>query len=106
MEDIRIAPNNTNNAIHGDLVKVRLFPKRKHYKSEGEIVEILERRNKKWVGLLQKSERFAFVTPDSKSFPTDIFIPLENLKGAKSGQKVIVEIQQWEPPMKNPQGLS
>lgn len=104
MEDIRVDSNNTNNAIHGDLVKVRLFPKRKHYKTEGEIVEILERKNTKWVGLLQVSDRFAFVTPDSKSFPADIFVPLTNLNKAQNGQKVIVEIQKWEPPMKNPQG--
>ena len=105
LEDIRVDSNNTNNAIHGDLVKVRLFPKRKHYKTEGEIVEILERKNKRWVGLLQVSDRFAFVTPDSKSFPADIFVPLNNLNKAQNGQKVIVEIQKWEPPMKNPQGI-
>lgn len=104
LEDVRIDSNNTNNALHGDLVKVRLFPKRRHYKTEGEIIEILERKNMKWVGLLKVAGHFAFVIPDSKSLPVDIFIPMEKIHGAKNGQKVIAEIVSWQPPMKNPQG--
>ena len=39
-EDIYIAPNNTGKALHGDRVKVAMFPKRKSKKNEGEIVEV------------------------------------------------------------------
>ncbi len=104
LEDVQVAPNNTGYALHNDLVKVRLFPKRKNHKTEGEIIEILERPKTKWVGILQKSKNFAFLVPDSKSMPVDIFIPLEQIKGAKEGQKVIGEITEWEPPAKNPYG--
>ena len=104
LEDVQIFPNNTNNALHNDLVKVRLFPKRKDRKIEGEIIEILERTNTTYVGLVQLSKNFAFVVPDSKSMPVDIFIPTEYLNGAKNGQKVIAEITDWSPPAKNPFG--
>ncbi len=104
LEDVLVYPNNTNTALHGDLVKVRLFPKRNAKKTEGEIIEILERPNKKWVGLVQISRNFAFLVSDSKSMPVDIFIPLENLNGAQNGQKAIAEIIDWTPPSKNPHG--
>jgi ribonuclease R len=104
LEDIQIGPNNTGYALHDDIVKVRLFPKRKNHKTEGEIIEILERTNKTFVGIVQMSKRFAFLVPDSKNMPVDIFIPLENLNGAKDGQKVIAEITEWAPPSKNPYG--
>lgn len=104
LEDIQIGPNNTGYALHDDIVKVRLFPKRKNHKTEGEIIEVLERTNKTWVGIVQMSKRFAFLLPDSKTMPVDIFIPLEHLNGAKDGQKVIAEITEWAPPSKNPYG--
>jgi len=104
LEDVLIHSNNTDNALHGDLVRVRLFPKRKDRKIEGEIIEVLERPNKTWVGLVQISRNFAFLVTDSKSMPVDIFIPLENLNGAKNGQKAIAEIVEWTPPSKNPFG--
>lgn len=104
LEDVLIAPNNTGYALHDDLVKVRLFPKRKNHKTEGEIIEVLERTNKNWVGILQVGPKFAFLVPDSKTMPVDIFIPLEYLNGAKNGQKAIAEITEWAPPSKNPYG--
>ncbi|MEE4177215.1 MAG: ribonuclease R [Bacteroides sp.] len=104
LEDVLIAPNNTGYALHDDKVKVRLFPKRKNHKTEGEIIEILERPNKTWVGILQVGPKFAFLVPDSKTMPVDIFIPLEHLNGARNGQKAIAEITEWAPPSKNPYG--
>ncbi len=104
LEDILIPPNNTGYALHDDIVKVHLFPKRKNHKIEGEIIEVLERTHKTWVGNIQLSKQFAFLIPDSKTMPVDIFIPLEHLNGARDGQKVIAEITDWSPPAKNPFG--
>ncbi len=43
-EDIFIGANHTGHALHGDIVKVRLFPpRRKGHKPEGEIVEIIKK---------------------------------------------------------------
>lgn len=104
VEDIRISSNNTYKALHGDEVKVRLFPKRKNVKTEGEIIEILKRNKTKFVGIIQKNKNFAFLVPDSKSMPVDIFIPLEDMNGAKNGEKVIVELSEWPDQAKNPFG--
>ncbi len=104
LEDIRIAPGNTGQALHNDVVKVRLFPRRKGRKAEGEIIEILERSKKIYVGVVQMNKGFAFLVPDSKSMPVDIFIESQHLEGAKDGDKAIATITEWLPRSKNPHG--
>ncbi len=103
-EDIKISPNNTNKALDGDRVKVFLFPKRKNQKTEGEIIEIIERKKTKFTGIIEMSKDFAFFIADNKSMPVDIYIPKENINNAKNGQKVIVEITDWPDHAKNPFG--
>ncbi len=104
LEDVRIASNNTGYALHEDYVKVRLFPRRKSQKVEGEIVEVLRRSKNRFVGLIEHTGKYAFLLADNKAMPIDIFIPNEHLNGAKDGQKAIVEILEWKPPAKNPFG--
>ncbi len=104
LDDVRISSNNTGYALHGDVVKVRLFPRRKNQKIDGEIIKVLKRSKNIFVGVIQRTGNFAFLLPDSKSMPIDIFIAPENLNGAKEGEKVIAEILDWSPPSKNPFG--
>ncbi len=104
LDDVRVSSNNTGHALHGDVVKVRLFPRRKNQKIEGEIIEVLKRSKTRFVGVIQRTGRYAFLLPDSKSMPVDIFIAPENLHDAKEGEKVVVEILDWSPPSKNPFG--
>ncbi len=104
LEDVRISSNNTGYALHDDLVKVRLFPRRKGFKIEGEIIEVLNRSKNRFVGIIQKSGTYSFLLPSSKSMPVDIFILPENLQGAKDGEKAVAEIIEWAPPSKNPFG--
>ena len=103
-EDIYIAPLNTGHALHGDTVKVMLFPRRKGKKTEGQIVEVLKRRKQQFVGTIEVERNFAFLVPDSSNMPVDIFIPLTHLNGAKNGQKVIAVITEWPPQSENPFG--
>ena len=103
-EDIFIAANNTGKALHGDKVKVSMFPKRKSKKNEGEIVEIIERAKTDFVGIFSLSHGFAFVVPDRVSMPHSIYIPKGKYKGAKDGQKVIVHLTDWPDNAKNPFG--
>jgi ribonuclease R len=103
-DDIFISPNNTYHALHKDVVKVTLFPKRKDRKPEGRIVEIVKRAREQFVGIVEVSNKFAFLIPDSRNMPVDIFIPLDGLKGAKSGQKAVARITEWPEHSKNPFG--
>ncbi|MBR1549183.1 MAG: ribonuclease R [Bacteroidales bacterium] len=103
-EDIQIAPNNTHHALHGDTVKVLMFPQRKMHKPEGQVVEIVKRAKKRFVGVIQKQERFAFMVSDSRTMPVDIFIHIDDLGGAENGEKVVVEMTDWPERMNNPVG--
>ncbi len=103
-EDILIESNNTNHALNGDKVKVHIFPKRKNRKTEGIIVEIIERAKKQFVGIVHVSKRFAFLVPDSQLINVDIYIPLNALNGAKHGQKAVAHITEWPEKATNPIG--
>lgn len=103
-EDIYINMNNTNHALDGDKVKVYLFPQRKKRKKEGQIVEILHRAKTSFVGIIQKQGRYAFLICDSISMPVDIFLDADELKGAKDGDKALVEITDWPQNANNPFG--
>ena len=103
-EDIFIAANNTYKALHGDRVRVAMFPKRNNAKPEGEIVEVLERRHTDFVGILSISHGYVFVRPDVDWMPVDIFIPRGELHGAKDGQKVIAHLVDWPDGSGNPFG--
>lgn len=103
-EDVFISKNNLNQALNGDMVKVYLYARRKKHNPEGEVIEILERARETFVGTVDIQSRFAFFEADSKQMPYDLFIPLEKLNGAKSGQKVIAKITDWPKKAKNPFG--
>lgn len=103
-EDIQIAPNNTHHALHGDTVKVLMFPQRKMHKPEGQVVEIIKRAKTRFVGVIQRQERFAFMVSDSRTMQVDIFIHLDDLAGAENGEKVLVEMTDWPERMNNPVG--
>jgi ribonuclease R len=104
-DDVFIARNNLKTALDGDLVKVFVYPARKgRNRSEGEVVEILERARNTFVGTVEISRNYAFLLPDSHKMPFDIFIPLEKLKGVEHGQKAIARIIDWPQKVKNPFG--
>lgn len=102
-EDVIVSQKKTLNAMHGDIAKVRIFPKGKG-KQEGEIVEILERPKTEFVGTIQVSPRFAFLVPSNSKIHVDIYIPLEKLNGAKDGQKAIAKVTEWPKNGVNPIG--
>ena len=103
-EDIFISSNNTNHALNNDKVKVYLFPRRKGRKQEGQITEIISRNQTTFVGSVQINPKYAFFIADSTSMPVDIFIPKEDINGAKEDDKVLVEMTEWPQRANNPFG--
>jgi ribonuclease R len=103
-EDIFISQNNLNHALDGDTVKVLVYAHRKTKALEGEVLEILERARETFVGTIEISGRYAFLTPDSKQMPFDMFIPIDKLNGAENGQKAIAKLTEWPKHAKNPFG--
>ncbi len=103
-DDIFVSQNNLNHALNGDTVKVLVYAQKKSRSLEGEVVEIIERARENFVGTIEIAERFAFLVPDSRQMPFDLFIPLDKLKGAKKGQKAVARLTEWPKNAKNPYG--
>ena len=102
--DIYIGERDLGVALHGDLVEVAILRVKRNGKPIGKVVEVIERAKTEFVGLLQKSAKFAFLVPDSKRMSVDLFIPLDKLHGAKDGEKVIAKLTHWPSDTDSPFG--
>lgn len=103
-EDIYIAPRYVRKALNGDKVKVHLHASKRGQRLLGEIVEVLERARKQYIGTIQIKQKFGFLVPDDSKMPVDLYIPFEALNGAKDGEKVIGKITDWPSGATNPFG--
>lgn len=101
--DIYVSPEHMNRAFHGDEVEVEVTRQKKH-KTEGRITNIINRKATKFVGTLEVKSKFAFLILDNNKINVDLYIPLEKLKGAKSGQKAIGRITSWPKGVDSPYG--
>ena len=105
MPDIYIRGEDLNGAMHHDRVVVRLRGRMETGHPEGEIIRILERGYRRLVGTFQRSGRLGMVTPDETRINWDIIVPREDVGGAQSRDKVVVEITRWpERQRRNPEG--
>ena len=94
-EDIFIPESKVLDALHGDTVQIVVSPLATGRRREGAVVRVLERGMKQIVCTYEQSKNFGFAVPDNPRFAQDIFIPVENSKGAVKGHKVVVEITKY-----------
>jgi ribonuclease R len=90
--DIFLTARQMQKVFHGDRALVRIEGQDRRGRDEGAIVEVLERNTEQVVGRLVWHEGVPFVMPESKYFPQDILILPSELKDAKTGSIVNVEI--------------
>jgi len=113
--DLFIPPNNTADAMTGDIVAAEVvhasgksrygYREKEQKKYSGRIVEILERARSKFVGtLIQKPDGWV-VQPDGSAFTESVCVDDVTAKNAKQNDKVVVQIISW--PTKNypPRGV-
>ena len=103
-QDILVRPADFNTALHGDTVRVKVVSNSaKSGRLQGQIVEVVERKQMEFLGHVEISQSFAFFIADTDKPMADIYIPLSKLNGAKNNDRVIVRIVEWEK-NKKPQG--
>lgn len=103
--DVFVPGVNLGSAMHGDRVVARVRPPEEEGRSrEGEIIRVIERANEKIVGTFESNKTFAFVSPDNTKLRNDIFVPKKHFHGAKTGDKVVVEITKWPTGRRNAEG--
>jgi ribonuclease R len=111
LKEIAIPESATGTAMHEDRVLVRRDV-RKNSRSgsdapeTGTVVRILERKRTQMVGTLQRSKQFLYVVPDDPRIPHDIYVsePRDVGRPAHIGDKVVVELREWESRHTNPEG--
>jgi ribonuclease R len=109
---IRIAQDATGTAMHGDHVLVRrdVLPRvpRRNERDEptGRVLRVLERARTQLVGTLQRGKQFLYVIPDDPRITHDIYVPPSRDTGrpAQVGDKVVVDLREWESRHTNPEG--
>lgn len=109
---LRVPADATGTAFHGDRVLVRrdARPRFMGHAREGQptgrVVRVLERAHTQIVGTLKRGREFLYVIPDDPRMPQDIYVPPARDTGrpARLGDKVVVELCEWESRHTNPEG--
>ena len=102
-KDIFVDRRNAARALDGDRVRVAITRRRASGDPEGQVVEVIERADRNFVGTIEKTRSHAFVRVASKGMPVDIFID-KGVDKLTDGDKVVVRIVGWEPESKCPTG--
>lgn len=108
-DDIFVKASKTRGALNGDTVRVAVTKeKTDSQKREGHVIEIVERSQKPFVGILHVVGNQAWVLMQSRAMPYDIAIPVtkENKQEltSNSGMKVAAVIDGWKPGDFSPKG--
>jgi ribonuclease R len=90
--DIFLGPREMREVFHGDRVIVRVVGHDRRGRTEGKIVEVLERANQRIVGRVIAEHGVQIVAPEDRRFSQDILVA--GGKRAKPGQVVSVELIQ------------
>ena len=106
-DDIYVKASKTRHALDGDIVKVAVTrEKGRTGRREGEVIEILERGRKYFVGYMHFVGAQAWVLMQSKYMPYDIMVDAEEARsmGAQAGMKVAASVDKWDRGSINPWG--
>lgn len=102
-ETVTIRPDDTLTALDGDKVMVRVGV-RIEDELHGKVIKVLERSERKILGIFRAGKHFHFVIPDSKKIHRDIYIQERLAMKAIDGERVVVKITQWDDALGNPEG--
>ena len=96
-DDVFVKASKTRGALNGDIVRVSVTrDKTDNQRREGEVVEILERSPRPFIGILHVVGHQAWVLMQSRFMPYDISIPYTDELGRYSGYKVAAVVDGWK----------
>ena len=116
-DDIYVKASKTRNALDGDTVRVAVTKEsgtkassraggKASRRREGEVIEIIRRSGKQFVGIYHTVGAQAWVLMQSKNMPYDIEVDAEEAAaaGAQRGMKVSVVVDRWNRSDISPRG--
>ena len=103
-EDVFVKASKTRGALHGDKVRVAVTQEKAGSikRRSGEIIAIVERSKRPFVGILHIVGKQAWVLMSSKTMPYDISVPVP--EGGVRGMKVAAVVDGWERGETGPHG--
>lgn len=103
-KDLFISQSNMATSMHGDTVLVQGSIGKKGKRSEGIIIDILERRSNQLCGIVSKQGHEIFVSPDDSHFPFKVSLKDRKDRPLKNGDAVIVEYKRPTKPARTLKG--
>ena len=92
-DDVYIAPENMNGAIHDDIVLVEITSKMNLDRLEGRILKVLKRQVERYIGEINFDQKgVGHIRLDDSKIKLDIIIAKEDSLNAVDGHKVVVEL--------------
>ena len=96
--DLFVPPGSTGDAMTGDRVRCKITKDTRRAKSSGKspyvgrVIEILERADKKFAGLLERSGKTWRVRVDGRALQQPVVVNNATAKNAQPGDKVVLEL--------------
>jgi ribonuclease R len=91
-DDLFLPPFEMRKVMHGDRVLASITGVDRRGRSEGAIVEVLERRVNRLIGRFAMESGVSFVVPDDKRMQRNIMVPPDARNEARDGQLVVLEL--------------
>ncbi|MCM1176488.1 MAG: RNB domain-containing ribonuclease [Clostridium sp.] len=107
IDDVFVKASKTLGALHGDTVRVAITKeKTDRQRREGQVLEIVARSPRPFVGILHIVGNQAWVLMQSRVMPYDITVSAEDVSrlGAVSGMKVAAVVDGWPKGAMGPEG--
>ena len=95
-DDVFVRASKTRGALHGDIVRVSVTREKTDKRREGEVIEILERSARPFIGILHVVGHQAWVLMQSRFMPYDIYVPYTDEFGRCTGMKVAAVVDGWK----------
>ena len=103
-EDIEVDGSDLNTALDKDRVMIILHGKSMSSRQGGEVTKVLYRNKTRFAGVILREGGSYFLVPDDFRMYKNILIPKQHLHEAKEGDKVFVEMTNWDDPKREPLG--
>jgi len=92
-DDVYVAPENMNGAIHNDMVLVEITSKMNIDRLEGRILKVIKRQVERYIGEINFDNKgIGHITLDDSKIKLNIQVSKENSLNAVDGHKVVVEL--------------
>lgn len=94
-DDVFVPRKELLGAMHQDVVEVDIHSPKGSRRIRGRVTKVIRRATSKWSGEIKVYKKYGIVVIEHPKMTFEVKIPLKKLKGAKSGDRVVVEIEDY-----------